>query len=143
MARAIKARASAKENARAATLAAKALERYPSDDATAKLAKETIDKLAPSLQKVKVACTTPCKVNAAGTAVPGDPTTRWTIYVDPGDATVGALDQNSIFYIESRGIPRNEAERMIALAFFEPALNRFPTAKLREDLRGALAAKLQ
>src|SRR3954464_12942906 len=31
---AIKARASAKENARAATLAAKALERYPTDDAT-------------------------------------------------------------------------------------------------------------
>jgi Fe-S cluster assembly protein SufD len=58
-------------------------------------------------------------------------------------ATVGALDQNSIFYIESRGIPRNEAERMIALAFFEPALDRFPTAKLREDLRTALAAKLQ
>ncbi len=58
-------------------------------------------------------------------------------------ATVGALDQNSIFYIESRGIPRNEAERMIALAFFEPALDRFPTSKLREDLRTALAAKLR
>jgi Fe-S cluster assembly protein SufD len=58
-------------------------------------------------------------------------------------ATVGALDQNSIFYIESRGIPRNEAERMIALAFFEPALDRFPTEKLREELRAALAAKLQ
>jgi len=58
-------------------------------------------------------------------------------------ATVGALDQNSIFYIESRGIPRNDAERMIALAFFEPALDRFPTEKLRQDLRTALAAKLQ
>jgi Fe-S cluster assembly protein SufD len=57
-------------------------------------------------------------------------------------ATVGALDQNSIFYIESRGIPRVEAERMIALAFFEPALDRFPTEKLRDDLRAALAAKL-
>jgi Fe-S cluster assembly protein SufD len=57
-------------------------------------------------------------------------------------ATVGALDQNSIFYIESRGIPRVAAERMIALAFFEPALDRFPTEKLRDDLRTKLAAKL-
>jgi hypothetical protein len=32
---------------------------------------------------------------------------------------------------------------MIALAFFEPALDRFPTSKLREDLRTALSAKLQ
>jgi Fe-S cluster assembly protein SufD len=58
-------------------------------------------------------------------------------------ATVGALDQNAIFYIESRGIARDAAERMIALAFFEPALDRFPTDKLREDLRAGLAAKLQ
>ena len=58
-------------------------------------------------------------------------------------ATVGALDENAIFYIESRGIARTAAERMIALAFFEPAIDRFPTEKLREDLRTALAAKLK
>jgi hypothetical protein len=31
---------------------------------------------------------------------------------------------------------------MIALGFFEPAIARFPTETLREELRAALAAKL-
>jgi Fe-S cluster assembly protein SufD len=57
-------------------------------------------------------------------------------------ATVGAIDAEQIFYMESRGIQRAAAERMIALGFFEPAIERFPTASLREELRAALAAKL-
>ncbi|HTU71251.1 MAG TPA: Fe-S cluster assembly protein SufD [Candidatus Baltobacteraceae bacterium] len=57
-------------------------------------------------------------------------------------ATVGALDPESIFYMTSRGIERNEAERMIALGFFEPAIDRFPTESLREELRAALQAKV-
>lgn len=57
-------------------------------------------------------------------------------------ATVGALDQESIFYMTSRGIDRAHAERMIALGFFEPAIDRFPTEALREELRTALEAKV-
>ena len=57
-------------------------------------------------------------------------------------ATVGALDQESIFYMTSRGIDRAQAERMIALGFFEPAIDRFPTEALREELRTALEAKV-
>lgn len=57
-------------------------------------------------------------------------------------ATVGAIDAEQIFYMESRGIERAAAEEMIALGFFEPALERFPTAALREEIRNALAAKL-
>jgi Fe-S cluster assembly protein SufD len=57
-------------------------------------------------------------------------------------ATVGALDQESIFYMTSRGIERAQAERMIALGFFEPAIDRFPTEALREELRAALEAKV-
>ena len=57
-------------------------------------------------------------------------------------ATVGALDADQIFYMESRGIERDAAERMIALGFFEPAIEHFPTSALRDDLRAALAAKL-
>lgn len=56
-------------------------------------------------------------------------------------ATIGALDEDEIFYAQSRGIPRTEAERMIALGFFEPALARFPQA-LRDHLRTALERKL-
>jgi Fe-S cluster assembly protein SufD len=57
-------------------------------------------------------------------------------------ATVGALDEEQIFYLESRGIDRTAAERMIALGFFEPAIAAFPTETLREGLREALRAKV-
>jgi Fe-S cluster assembly protein SufD len=57
-------------------------------------------------------------------------------------ATVGALDDDSIFYMTSRGIDREAAERMIALGFFEPAIDRFPTESLRDELRAALQAKV-
>ncbi|MBV8529846.1 MAG: Fe-S cluster assembly protein SufD [Candidatus Eremiobacteraeota bacterium] len=57
-------------------------------------------------------------------------------------ATVGAIDAEQIFYMESRGIERAEAERMIALGFFEPAIEPFPSMALREEIRAALAAKL-
>lgn len=56
-------------------------------------------------------------------------------------ATVGALDEEQIFYMTSRGISREDAERMIALGFFEPVVERFPTEALRERIRETLAAK--
>jgi Fe-S cluster assembly protein SufD len=56
-------------------------------------------------------------------------------------ATVGAIDEDEIFYAQSRGIPRREAERMIALGFFEPALARFPEGT-RDHVRAALEQKL-
>jgi Fe-S cluster assembly protein SufD len=57
-------------------------------------------------------------------------------------ATVGAISEDELFYAQSRGIPRSDAERMIALGFFEPALARFPGEALRELLREQLAARL-
>ncbi|HEY6325091.1 MAG TPA: Fe-S cluster assembly protein SufD [Candidatus Cybelea sp.] len=57
-------------------------------------------------------------------------------------ATVGAIDADQIFYMESRGIEPSAAERLIALGFFEPAIERFPTARLRDEIRAALAEKL-
>jgi Fe-S cluster assembly protein SufD len=58
-------------------------------------------------------------------------------------ATVGAIDADQVFYMESRGIERAAAERMIALGFFEPAIERFPSSGLRDEIRAALAAKLK
>jgi len=58
-------------------------------------------------------------------------------------ATIGALDEDQLFYMTTRGIDRNAAERMIALGFFEPVIDRFPTETLREELRAALAAKVE
>ena len=58
-------------------------------------------------------------------------------------ATVGAIDDEQLFYMTSRGIDRSAAERMIALGFFEPAIERFPGDTLRERLREALARKVE
>ncbi|MBV8727156.1 MAG: Fe-S cluster assembly protein SufD [Candidatus Eremiobacteraeota bacterium] len=57
-------------------------------------------------------------------------------------ATVGALDDETIFYMTTRGLERQEAERMITLGFFEPVLEYFPTNALREELRQELARKI-
>jgi len=57
-------------------------------------------------------------------------------------ATVGSLDEEALFYVESRGIARWEARRMIALAFFEPAIARFPSETLRDEVRTALDGRL-
>jgi Fe-S cluster assembly protein SufD len=58
-------------------------------------------------------------------------------------ATVGAIDEEQIFYMTSRGIDRESAEKMIALGFFEPAIARFPGEVLRERLRAALEEKVR
>jgi Fe-S cluster assembly protein SufD len=57
-------------------------------------------------------------------------------------ATVGSLDEDALFYAQSRGISRPDAMRMIALAFFEPAIARFPSEALRDEIRTALDQKL-
>lgn len=57
-------------------------------------------------------------------------------------ATVGAIDEEQIFYMQTRGIDRAQAERMIAIGFFEPVVDRFPGEALREEIRTALQAKV-
>ncbi len=57
-------------------------------------------------------------------------------------ATVGSISEEELFYTQTRGIERTDAERMIALGFFEPALARLPSEELRSRLRTALEAKL-
>jgi len=57
-------------------------------------------------------------------------------------ATVGSLDADALFYAQSRGIARADAVRMVALAFFEPAITRFPGETLRDEVRTALDHKI-
>ncbi len=54
-------------------------------------------------------------------------------------ATVGALDENELFYLRSRGIPREEARVLQMLSFLSPVLDRIP----EEDGREALAARVE
>jgi Fe-S cluster assembly protein SufD len=57
-------------------------------------------------------------------------------------ATIGSLDEEQLFYVRTRGISRGRAERMLALAFFEPAIARFPGDALRDEVRTALDKRL-
>lgn len=64
-------------------------------------------------------------------------------HVSASHATsIGSLDEEELFYVQSRGISRALAERMMALAFFEPAIARFPGDAVRDEVRTALDARL-
>ncbi len=49
-------------------------------------------------------------------------------------ATVGQLDDNALFYLQARGIPRDEARRMLMLAFCQEALEPVPLAAVRQQM---------
>jgi Fe-S cluster assembly protein SufD len=58
-------------------------------------------------------------------------------------ATIGSLDPEQLFYLQSRGIPKREAARMIVEGFFEPTLARLPEdvrERIREHVEAGLAA---
>lgn len=57
-------------------------------------------------------------------------------------ATVGQLDERSLFYLRSRGIPRAEARVLLTAAFCRAVLDDLPNATLREHLAGLLAVEL-
>lgn len=57
-------------------------------------------------------------------------------------ATIGSLDEEQVFYVRARGIARGAAERMLALAFFEAAIARFPGEALRDEVRTQLDGRL-
>ncbi len=50
-------------------------------------------------------------------------------------ATSGQIDEEQLFYLMVRGIPRPEAERIVVQGFFEPVLQRIPLETLRIRLR--------
>jgi Fe-S cluster assembly protein SufD len=57
-------------------------------------------------------------------------------------ASVGPVDQEAIFYLESRGIPRADAERLIVTGFFQEVLDRVTLAEVREGAESAIASEL-
>jgi Fe-S cluster assembly protein SufD len=57
-------------------------------------------------------------------------------------SAVGPIDEDQRYYLESRGVPPEVADRLIVLGFFDEVLDRTPVAGLREVLRGAVAEKL-
>ncbi|OOG39233.1 Fe-S cluster assembly protein SufD [Rhodanobacter sp. C05] len=57
-------------------------------------------------------------------------------------ATVGQLDERSLFYLRSRGIPLAEARALLTAAFCRAVLDDLPNEALREHLSGLLVAQL-
>lgn len=57
-------------------------------------------------------------------------------------ATFGTLEEEPIYYLMSRGIPRNEAQLMVIDGFFDELLQRIPFERVRERLQSAIEAKI-
>ena len=57
-------------------------------------------------------------------------------------ATVGQLDEDALFYITSRGIPQERAERLVVMGFLGEVLARLPLGGVQEKVTRAIAAKL-
>jgi len=57
-------------------------------------------------------------------------------------ATIGAVDEEPMYYLMSRGLPRNEAQRLIVEGFFAPVLDRIPLESVREQLRSVIERKI-
>jgi Fe-S cluster assembly protein SufD len=57
-------------------------------------------------------------------------------------ATVGQLDEEEIFYLLSRGIPKHEAIRLVIFGFFGEVLDQLELKEVRQELVDAIERKL-
>jgi Fe-S cluster assembly protein SufD len=57
-------------------------------------------------------------------------------------SAVGPIADDERFYLESRGVPSDVADRLIALGFLDEVLGQLPVPALADSLRLMLAAKL-
>ena len=57
-------------------------------------------------------------------------------------ASIGPVDDEQAFYLMSRGIPRDAAQRLLVMGFIEPVLEQIPFAPLRDRLRQEIEGEL-
>ena len=57
-------------------------------------------------------------------------------------ATVGQMDEDSLFYLRTRGLDEGHARQLLTYAFAAEALARIGLVPLREHARAALLARL-
>jgi Fe-S cluster assembly protein SufD len=58
-------------------------------------------------------------------------------------STVGPIDEDQRFYLESRGVRPEVAERLVVLGFFDEVLSQLPSKEIADDLRARVATKLK
>jgi Fe-S cluster assembly protein SufD len=57
-------------------------------------------------------------------------------------ATVGPVDEEQLFYLQCRGLPRERAERLLVAAFFASVVQRIPVVNVRSALDRALLERI-
>ncbi len=56
-------------------------------------------------------------------------------------SSVGPIDENQLFYLETRGLPADLARKSIVLSFLEPVVARIPLPEAQDRLRALLDRK--
>jgi Fe-S cluster assembly protein SufD len=57
-------------------------------------------------------------------------------------STIGPIDEDQRFYLESRGVRPEVAERLVVLGFFEEVISQLPAGTIADDLRERVSNKL-
>jgi len=57
-------------------------------------------------------------------------------------ATIGHVDEEQMYYLMTRGLPRLDAQRLIVEGFFAPVLDRIPLESVRAQLHREIARKI-
>jgi Fe-S cluster assembly protein SufD len=57
-------------------------------------------------------------------------------------STIGKLDEEEVFYLMSRGIPRHTAVQMVVQGFFDPVMQRIPFEGVRDRIFDRILEKL-
>lgn len=58
-------------------------------------------------------------------------------------STVGPIDEDQRFYLESRGVPPRVAERLVVAGFFDEVIAQVPFPGIAEQIRTRIAAELE
>ncbi len=57
-------------------------------------------------------------------------------------ATISQVVPEHVFYLQARGIPRTEAQKLIVEGFFRPVIDRIPVEEIQGFLESAIARKV-
>lgn len=58
-------------------------------------------------------------------------------------ATIGKIDKDQVFYLQSRGMTREAAERLIVEGFYDPIMQRIPFEGVRTRFQKAIKEKME
>ncbi|HLG01224.1 MAG TPA: Fe-S cluster assembly protein SufD [Acidimicrobiia bacterium] len=58
-------------------------------------------------------------------------------------SAIGPVDDDQLYYLESRGVPPEVAERLVVFGFFEDVFERLPVGPIAEPLRQAVREKFE